>query len=124
LIQNTELQGFAGDEVQLLAQVARYHRKATPKEAHEGFGQLSEKLRERVRILAALLRVADGLDRGYAQVVRSVRCRVADKSVELALSAVADPELEVWSARRKGDLFEEVFGRKLKLVVEREEPAK
>jgi exopolyphosphatase/guanosine-5'-triphosphate,3'-diphosphate pyrophosphatase len=71
------------------------------------------------------LRVADGLDRGYAQRVRSVRCKINDKYVELTLSAAGDPEIEVWGARRKGDLFEEVFGKKLRFAVEREEaPAK
>jgi exopolyphosphatase / guanosine-5'-triphosphate,3'-diphosphate pyrophosphatase len=122
LIENNELKGFTADEIQLLAQVARYHRKATPKETHEGFGKLSSANKDKVRKLAAMLRVADGLDRGYAQVVRSVRVRVpdkADKSVELTLSAKGDPELEVWGARRKADLFQEVFGRKLKYTVER-----
>jgi exopolyphosphatase/guanosine-5'-triphosphate,3'-diphosphate pyrophosphatase len=118
LIENTDLQGFSAEEVQLLAQVVRYHRKATPKETHEPYGKMPERQKERVRLLAALLRVADGLDRGYGQNVRSVRCKVADRSVELALSTVADPELEVWGARRKGDLFEEVFGKKLRFVVE------
>jgi exopolyphosphatase/guanosine-5'-triphosphate,3'-diphosphate pyrophosphatase len=102
--------------------VARYHRKATPREAHEGFARLSAAQRDKVRVLAALLRVADGLDRGYAQIVKSVRVKINDKSVELSLSAVADPELEVWGARRKGDLFEEVFGKKIRCAVEREEP--
>jgi exopolyphosphatase/guanosine-5'-triphosphate,3'-diphosphate pyrophosphatase len=121
LIENTEMKGFTDDEVQLIAQVARYHRKATPKEAHDGFGRLPSGLQQRVRVLAALLRVADGLDRGYSQRVRSVRCRVNERSVEVSLSGAADLELELWGARRKRDLFEEALGRKLKLVVERED---
>jgi exopolyphosphatase/guanosine-5'-triphosphate,3'-diphosphate pyrophosphatase len=121
LIENTGLKGFSSEEVQLLAQVARYHRKATPKDTHEGYIRLPASLRERVRVLAALLRVADGLDRGYAQKVRSVRCRVADKIVELSLSVAGEPDLELWGARRKRDLFEEVLGKKLRCVVVREE---
>jgi exopolyphosphatase/guanosine-5'-triphosphate,3'-diphosphate pyrophosphatase len=120
LIENGDLAGFSPDEVQLLALVARYHRKATPKDAHDPFGKLPEKSKPRVRALAALLRVADGLDRGHAHPVRGVRCRVLDKSVELALTVAADAELEIWGARRKRDLFEEVFQRKLKFVVERD----
>ncbi|HEY7958415.1 MAG TPA: Ppx/GppA phosphatase family protein [Polyangia bacterium] len=123
LIANTEMKGFSAEEIQLLALTARYHRKATPKESHEPYGRLPAPLRERIRKLAAILRLADGLDRGYAQRVKSVRCRVGDKSVELQVAANGDPELEVWGARRKRDLFEEVFGRKVKLVVEREERA-
>jgi exopolyphosphatase/guanosine-5'-triphosphate,3'-diphosphate pyrophosphatase len=121
LIENAELQGFTNEEILVMGQVARYHRKSTPKESHEGFGRLSERSRQRVRILASLLRVADGLDRGYAQLVRGVRCVVGDKTVELVLSiapdAKAEPELEIYSARRKRDLFEETLGRKLRITL-------
>ena len=121
LIANTEMKGFTSEEVQILASVVRYHRKATPKDGHEHYGKLAAPLKERVRVMAAMLRLADGLDRGYAQRVKSVRCRVGDKSIEVALSTGpgTDPELEVWGARRKRDLFEEVLARKLKIVVER-----
>jgi exopolyphosphatase/guanosine-5'-triphosphate,3'-diphosphate pyrophosphatase len=120
LIANTEMKGFSPDEVVLLSQVARYHRKATPKDSHEPFGKLQPEMQRRIRLLAAILRVADGLDRGRAQRVKSVRCRIAEKTVELVLTAAGDPELEVWGARRKRDLFEETFGRKLRFTVERE----
>jgi exopolyphosphatase/guanosine-5'-triphosphate,3'-diphosphate pyrophosphatase len=118
LIANVEMKGFSPEEVTLLAQVARYHRKATPKESHDPFSKLGPEMQRRVRLLAAMLRVADGLDRGRAQRVKNVRCRIADKSVELVLTVAGDPELEMWGARRKRDLFEESFGRKLKLTVE------
>lgn len=118
LIANAEMRGFSAEEVQLLSQVARYHRKATPKETHDPYGKLPAPLKERIRKLAALLRLADGLDRGYVQRVKSVRCKVGDKVVELQLTASGDPEIEVWGARRKADLFEEVFGRKVKFFVE------
>jgi len=118
LIANTDMKGFSADEVTLLSLVARYHRKATPKDTHEAFVKLGPELQRRIRVLAAFLRVADGLDRGYAQRVKSVRCRVNDKSVELQLSVQGDPELEVWGARRKRDLFEEVLGKKVRFLVE------
>jgi len=89
------MKGFTQDEILLMSLATRYHRKATPKETHEPYGKLSSAMRERVRVLSALLRVADGLDRGYVQRVRSVRCRLSDKSVELALSANGDTELGV-----------------------------
>jgi exopolyphosphatase/guanosine-5'-triphosphate,3'-diphosphate pyrophosphatase len=120
LIENAELQGFSVEEIQILAQVVRYHRKATPKDSHPGFSSLPAAAKQKVRALAAMLRLADGLDRGYAQLVRGVRCRIGDKSVEVTLSAAAEAELEVWGARRKRDLAEEVFDRKFKFTVERE----
>ncbi len=119
LIENADLQGFSDEEIHVLAQVCRYHRKATPKESHEPFAALTERDRYRVRVLASLLRVADGLDRGYAQLVQGVRCVVGDRTVEIVLSAQSaqiEPELEVYSARRKRDLFEEVLGRKLRFT--------
>jgi exopolyphosphatase/guanosine-5'-triphosphate,3'-diphosphate pyrophosphatase len=120
LIDNAELQGFNADDIQLLSQAVRYHRKATPKEAHAPFASLSPALKQKVRVLAALLRLADGLDRGYAQLVRGLRCRINDKSVEVVLTSNADAELELWGARRKKDLAEETFDRKFKFTVERE----
>jgi exopolyphosphatase/guanosine-5'-triphosphate,3'-diphosphate pyrophosphatase len=120
LIENADLQGFTTDEIQALAQAVRYHRKATPKEAHAPFAALTPALKPKVRVLAALLRLADGLDRGYAQLVRSVRCRIGDKWVDVTLSTSADAELELWGARRKKDLAEETFDRKFKFTVERE----
>ena len=77
--------------------------------------------RDRVRVLAALLRVADGLDRSYLQLVRSLRVRISEKTIELVVQCQGEPELEVWSARRKGDLLQEVFGRKLRVTVEKPE---
>ncbi|MGZ3405691.1 MAG: Ppx/GppA phosphatase family protein, partial [Polyangia bacterium] len=120
LIENADLQGFTADEIQTLAQAARYHRKATPKESHPGYAALPAAGKQKVRVLAAMLRLADGLDRGDAQLVRGVRCRIGDKSVEVTLSTASDAELELWGARRKRDLAEEVFDRKFKFTVERE----
>jgi exopolyphosphatase/guanosine-5'-triphosphate,3'-diphosphate pyrophosphatase len=119
LIENSDVQGFTNEEIQLLGMLVRYHRKTTPKETHDPFAKLSSLAQTRVRMLAAFLRIADGLDRGHAQLVRSVRCSVTERSVLLNLTtAKGEPELEVWSARRKGDLFEEIFGRKLKFETE------
>ncbi len=120
LIENADLQGFTTDEIQLLAQLVRYHRKATPKDTHAQFAALSAPAQKKVRVLGALLRLADGLDRSYAQLVRSVRCRIGDKSVEVTLSTNTDAELEVWGARRKRDLAEEALDRKFKFTIERD----
>lgn len=117
LISSADMKGLSAEEVAVLAQTVRYHRKATPKESHEGFAALSPPLRRKVRVLAAILRVADGLDRSYGSVVRHVHCDVGDKAVTLRLTAGGDPALEVWGARRKRDLLEEVFSRKVRLEI-------
>ena len=127
LIANGGLSGFSDEEVLLMSQTVRYHRKATPKDSHEPFTSASESLQRRIRIHAALLRVADGLDRTGHQHVRSVRCRVLAREIELVITPTAasgtaepDMELELWSARRKADLLGEVFKRKVRLLVVRE----
>lgn len=121
LIENIAMPGFSDDEIHVLAQTVRYHRKSTPKEGHEDFAALAEPLRRKVRVLAGLLRIADGLDRTNRQLVQSVRVRILSKEIELVLSigSTEDVELELWSARRKADLAEEVFRRKVRLLLHR-----
>jgi exopolyphosphatase/guanosine-5'-triphosphate,3'-diphosphate pyrophosphatase len=118
LICSHAMRGFSQEEVQIIALVARYHRKSVPKKTHLEFARLSKDSRQKVASLAAILRVADSLDRTHATLVRAVRCTVNSSSVELRLTADDDPELELWAARRKGDWFEELFGRKLRFSVE------
>ena len=69
-----------------------------------------------MRRLTALLRIADGLDRGRKQLVAEVNVRVGPELVLLHVRANGDPELELWGARRKRDLFERVFDRELELT--------
>ncbi len=118
LIQSHEMSGFTRDEVNILALVGRYHRKAAPHKNHVAFAELSKVDRRRVRHLTAILRIADALDRTQARLVRSVRCVVTDKTLEMRLDVDGDPELELWAARRKGDLLEELTKHKLRLTVD------
>jgi exopolyphosphatase/guanosine-5'-triphosphate,3'-diphosphate pyrophosphatase len=67
-----------------------------------------------VLVGAALLRIADGLDRSHGQMVSSVTTRTGKKRVDVTIKARGDIELELWGARRKLDLFNKVFGRKLR----------
>jgi exopolyphosphatase/guanosine-5'-triphosphate,3'-diphosphate pyrophosphatase len=118
LIQSHDMSGFSRDEVNVIALVARYHRKGEPSKNHVAFAALSKSDRNRVRHLAAILRIADGLDRTQGRLVRAVRCVVTDKTIEMRLDVDGDPELELWAARRKGDFLEELSGRKLRLTVD------
>ena len=70
-----------------------------------------------MRYLTALLRLADALDRTHGRLVRAVRCQVGRKTIELRIEVDGDPELELWAARRKGDLLESLAGRRLRLAV-------
>ena len=118
LITTHDMRGFSQEEVAIVALVARYHRKTAPKKGHPEFGRLSREAQRKVTKLAAILRVADSLDRTHANLVRAVRCTVTAKTVELRLETDDDPELELWAARRKGDLMEELFDRRLRFAVD------
>src|SRR6266516_4423186 len=116
LIRNADLDGFTPDEQAIVANVARYHRKALPSERHPDYQALSEGERLLVRRLAALLRIADGLDADHFQVVQQVKVTLDDGVARLELRARDLPDLDVWAAERNSDLFEQEFGRTLELA--------
>jgi exopolyphosphatase/guanosine-5'-triphosphate,3'-diphosphate pyrophosphatase len=118
LVEHARLRGFSPGEVTFLAALVRHHRRGDPKPSEPLFGALSNADRERVRKLAAILRVADGLDRGRRGAVHQVSAQVTDNLVLLRVRAVDDAELELWATRRRRDLFEKVFDRELEVVVE------
>src|SRR5262249_4877176 len=66
-----------------------------------------------VQICAAILRLADGLDRSHFGVIRQILCRPNGKHLTIEVTAASDPELELWAANRKKDLMEEIFGKKI-----------
>ncbi|MCU0411782.1 MAG: Ppx/GppA family phosphatase, partial [Bacteroidetes bacterium] len=117
LIRNAELLGFTENEKEIIANIARYHRKSHPKVKHEGFRTLTPDEQKVVAQLAGILRVADGLDRNHQMSIRDVRALRTRNSVRLKLTVArgANAELEVWGAERKKGLFEEAFGVSLKV---------
>ncbi|HTR22121.1 MAG TPA: Ppx/GppA phosphatase family protein [Gemmatimonadales bacterium] len=110
LIMHGELQGYTTREIELIANVARYHRKAFPKKRHPNFGRLERPDRWLVRTLAAILRVADGLDRTHTQRVTAVGVERGRGRVRFVVDAASDPQVELWDAERKAALFGRVFG--------------
>jgi exopolyphosphatase / guanosine-5'-triphosphate,3'-diphosphate pyrophosphatase len=117
LVENAQLRGFSPDEVTLLAALVRHHRRGDPKSSETRMAALSPADQERVRRIVALLRLADGLDRGRRGVVERVDVELGQHLVRLRVFAKGDAELECWGARRKRDLFERVFDRELELSV-------
>lgn len=119
LIKNVSLNGFSEEEIEILAQTARYHRRSLPKKSHPEFMGLSKETRRRVEWLAAILRIADALDRSHFSVVQSVRVKLERKKSVFALTASNDSEYEIWDANRKSDLFRELTARDTTFRVER-----
>ncbi len=114
LIRHSErLSGFTQGELELIALVARYHRKSEPRRAHPEYAALDAADRHRVRVLAGLLRVGIALDRTYRRVVRRVHASLSDSAVEVAVEVArgADVDIELFTARRNCGLLAAALGR-------------
>ncbi len=109
LILNSRMDGFQPHELELIANVARYHRGAEPKKKHANYSQLAPEDRQRVKQMAAILRLAGGLDRSHSQQVESVSVEPGADAVTLCVHAQEYPDVDVWGARRRADMFEKVF---------------
>jgi exopolyphosphatase/guanosine-5'-triphosphate,3'-diphosphate pyrophosphatase len=112
LIRHAQLRGFTPEEVQLLAGLARWHRRGEPK-LGEDFALVD---RDHLRALAAILRLSDGLDRSRSNAVEHVEVSVGPSLVMIRLRSARDTELELWGARRKRELFEKVFERDVEIT--------
>ncbi|HLF41465.1 MAG TPA: Ppx/GppA phosphatase family protein [Acidimicrobiia bacterium] len=120
VIRNTELlTGFTDHEIELIALVARYHRKSAPKSRHPEYARLGPEEQRLVRILAGLVRIAAGLDRTRSGAVRAVRVNGTGGRDGLRIvvdtAPGADAELEIYSARSRQDLLAEALGVALEI---------
>jgi exopolyphosphatase/pppGpp-phosphohydrolase len=97
----------------LIGSIARYHRKALPQKSHDHFAALSTRDQRIVSILAALLRVADGLDRTHENIVEDLTCKVTNDKIIITLKVKGPADEERREALEKGDLLEKVYARKL-----------
>jgi exopolyphosphatase/guanosine-5'-triphosphate,3'-diphosphate pyrophosphatase len=117
VIRNTEhLTGFTDTEIEIIALLARYHRKSAPKPSHVEFMRLERDDRELVRALAGMLRVAFGFDRSHDGRVAALLVNPVDRqALEIEAVAVgkADLSLERYAANERRGLLEDVLGRQL-----------
>ncbi len=118
VIRNSELTGLTDTEIEIIAQIARYHRKSAPKAGHTEFGRLSSDHQRLVKTLAGILRVAIGLDRTHDGRVRSVMAHVRrDRLVVEALAKRGkEISLELYTANERSNLLEEVLGQRVDIV--------
>lgn len=116
LIRQADWHGFLPEEIDIMANVSRYHRRSLPKEKHIFFSRLSEDNRRLVRQLASFLRLANGLDRSHYQNVKRLRAELDDKQLHLFIETIGDPQLEIWAGRRASDLFEATFKRSVRIT--------
>ena len=115
LIKNGDLRGFHPDEIEVMALVARYHRRGTPRRSHRDYAQLPSPLRRTVKTLASILRVAESLDRSHAQPISGLEVHDRGDDIVISLHASGDAELEVWATGRHLEPFEELVGKPVRL---------
>lgn len=115
LITQSRMSGFSRRELDIVANVARYHRGAEPKPTHSNLTGLTEADIGVVRGLASVLRLAGGLDRTRTQSVQEVRVTIEGTRAHFRVFSTEDPSASVWEAERRADLFESEFG-----IMERE----
>jgi len=117
LIRNSDLLGFNDEEIEIIANLSRYHRKSHPKMKHENFNKLSAINKEKVRKLAGILRIADGLDRGHRAKADDIGISVEKSCLRITVHTKSgtDASLEIWGANMRKELFELSFGYKVEI---------
>ncbi|HEY4218803.1 MAG TPA: Ppx/GppA phosphatase family protein [Gemmatimonadaceae bacterium] len=119
LVLHGDLLGMPPSEQVVIANVARYHRGASPKMAHRNYGALDKTLRRRIKRLSALLRVADGFDRGHVGAVADLKIRWMQRAIRITpvpSDRRANMRLEMWGAHRKSALLASIAGVPVEIV--------
>ena len=111
LIANSDVFGLSREDIRTVALVARYHRRSPPRLSHQEFVLLDHETRMAVTKLAAILRVADCLDRAHAQRIRDFAVTQDGRHMVLAVRNVDDVTMERLALEEKGGMFEEVYGK-------------
>jgi len=115
LVANSDMPGFTDRERLIIAALVRFHRKSMPQARHSHFLALDLEARRWVTTLAAILRIADSLDRGHSQKVRDVTSTLRDGTVCLSIDAETDADLELWAASEAAKIFSELHAQPLQL---------
>lgn len=115
IIANSEIFGLNRGEIALVSQLARYHRRSIPRPSHPNYMALSRESRVMVNKLAAILRVADAMIRGHRRRAVDIQFLRQDDELIVSLPAGRDLLIEERALQTKGDLFEDIYGVKMRL---------
>ncbi len=133
LIKHAGLLGHSEEQVEMIASVARYHRGAAPKESHEAWQFLLPNMKPIVQDLAAILRIAEALDRSHRQVIQDIRVMMDPYNTNGGQGSKGSPRIlslvpilkagescraETWALNEKKEYFELHFGVKIQMLVE------
>ena len=123
LIKHGGLRGFDPREIEMIACIARYHRRGMPQKSHPGFAGLPREVRRKVEVLSGILRLADGLDRTHRQRVRSVAARAGPDGLKIRCRVSGEAELEMWGAAKRLDLLQKSLRVPVTVSIARAHPA-
>jgi exopolyphosphatase/guanosine-5'-triphosphate,3'-diphosphate pyrophosphatase len=115
IIANSEVFGLESKELEMVAHIARYHRRSRPKASHLDYARLPREQKMVINRLASLLRVADALDVDRTQGVKDFTCRIENDNLIISVTGPTDLSLEKRAMTMKSDLFEEIYGLKVQL---------
>lgn len=110
IVLHADLPGLSPRQIAVVSLLCRYHRRSEPSKSHRGFAGLDKADRSLVRRLAAILRIADGLDRAHAQIVKGVTLTPEDETMVFRCHAEGDATTDMWGAERKAGLLAREFG--------------
>ncbi len=119
IIRHGNLRGFQAGEIDRIAGVARFHSKSRPRKSDRRYRELDKPGRRVVRWLAAMLRIAEGLDRSHYQLVKDLVVRRGRNGLTIAVSYRRDAQLELWAAARRTDLLEQLAGMPVRIILQR-----
>ncbi len=116
LIKNSDFIGYSNEEIELIANIARYHRKSLPKNSHENYVNLPENSKHIVRELASILRISDAIDRSHSGRIKFVDLNIQGNKLFLKMLPCDDISIEKKAIDRKKDLFEKTFNLELTVL--------
>ncbi|MEL7334170.1 MAG: Ppx/GppA family phosphatase, partial [Cyanobacteria bacterium J06560_2] len=111
ILKRVDPRGFTDEEMLLISQVVRYHRKSAPKSKHKKFKRLSKQQQQLVWILSGILRIAVGLDRTKDQAIATLSSQMTDEKIEISVSGKGDLEVGVWAAMSDREVLEKALNR-------------
>ncbi len=120
IISQSIMPGFTLSEAEIIALIARYHRKSHPKKKHPEFMRLSPGNREAVKCLAGILRISEGLDRRQQQLVKCIKAELSNDTIIININSNSNssvPDIELWEAERRKLLLEETLAKQINFVI-------
>ena len=113
ILSVSDIFGLSRDDMDIVANVARYHRRATPQKSHLPYMALDSDTRVTVNKLAAILRLANALDADHLQKVKDVKVKAEEGTLVVEVEGAGDLTMERLTAQSRSDFLTEVFGRRL-----------